>query len=154
MIEYREDRQALQDGEDLDGNNFPEETEEESIFLCPFCKGSMVLVDDERDVPEYVCQNCGAYYGEFLHTGRVFHYTPLHLRVGRAIIVRSDMGEVQSISSISVELSHEFGGDYRPEEIAEAILYLEKNGVLKMSGEEVQASALSAERDNRPKGGD
>jgi|GEM_PF-3411881 len=142
-----EDRYVLQDGEDLS-----ERTND--IFICPFCKGSMVLVDDERDIPEYVCQKCGAYYGEFLHTGRVFHYTPLHLRVGRAIIVRSDMGEVQSISSISVELSHEFGGDYRPEEVAKAILYLEKNGVLKVIEDKVRVNEPSAERNNRAERGD
>lgn len=153
MIEYSDNGQVFRGGEDLDGNNFTEEADEQPIFLCPFCKGPMVLVDGERDVPEYVCQSCGAYYGEFLHTGRVFHYTPLHLRVGRAIIVRSDMGEVPSISAISVELSHEFGGDYRPEEIAEAILYLEKNGVLKISGEEVQVRDLSEVGDNRSEGG-
>ncbi len=100
-------------------------------FLCPFCKkGTMVPTDEERDVPTHVCPVCGAYHGEFLHTGKIFYYTPLHLRVGRAIMARSGMGEEQSISSLSVELSHEFGIECTAEEIAEAIMYLENNGIL------------------------
>ncbi len=105
-----------------------------SGFLCPFCKkGIMVPADEEKDVPTYVCPVCGAYHGEFLHTRRVFYYTPLHLRVGRAIIARGGLGEAQSISSLSVELSHEFGAECSAEEVAEAIIYLEGKGVLEVS---------------------
>ncbi len=104
------------------------------VFLCPFCReGTMVPSDEDRDIPTYVCPVCGAYYGEFLHTEKAFYYTPLQLQVGRAIMARTDMGDSQSISSLSVELSHEIG-DCRAEEVAEAILYLEKEGILTSDG--------------------
>ena len=114
--------------------------DEAPVFLCPFCsEGIMVPADEERDEPTYVCPACGAYHGEFLHTGVVFYYTPLHLRVGRAIIARGGLGKPHSISSLSVELSHEFG-DWSAAEIAEAILYLEKNGILRVEGGQVVAA--------------
>lgn len=116
-------------------------------FLCPFCKkGTMVPVDEERDVPTYVCLVCGAYHGEFLHTGKVFYYTPLHLRVGQAIIARDGMGGRHSISSLSVELSHVFSIECTAEEVAGAILYLERNGVISTSDGHVSATVESNSR--------
>lgn len=110
-------------------------------FLCPFCRtGTMVPADKESDVPAYVCPVCGSYHGEFLHTGKIFYYTPLHLRVGRAIIARSGLGGPRSIPSLSVELSHEMGGDTSAEDVAQAIVYLEKNGVLEVRNGRIYAA--------------
>jgi len=110
-------------------------------FLCPFCrKGTMVPADEEEDVPKYVCPVCGAYHGEFLHTERIFYYTSAHLRVGRAIIARAGLGKPHSLSALAVELSHEFSEEWAPEGIAEAILYLEKNGILRVTDGQVRVA--------------
>ena len=135
-------------GEEYGIQGIYEATREDEVpaFLCPFCsEGIMVPADEERDVPTYVCPACGAYHGEFLHTGAVFYYTPLHLRVGRAIIARGGLGKPHSISALSVELSHEFG-EWSAGEIAEAILYLEKNGILRVQEGQVVVADESGTR--------
>lgn len=121
-----------------------EENADTLILRCRMCgRGTMKPIDASSEHPLYVCSVCGAYYGEFLKTGKVIFYNTLHLKIGRIIsteiklknnfrvsVKKMKEGMVEEgISEIAKSLTVDLEG-YGYQEVLDALYYLLEEGVI------------------------
>lgn len=127
---------------------------EEIVPICKICGvGRMNLLESSMEVPVFVCSQCGAYFGEFLKTGKVIYYNTLHMKIGRIILTevkikgsfrvsikKMEEGMLEEgISEIAKSLEVDLGG-YSYQEILDALYYLVEEGVINYTIEDMENS--------------
>ncbi len=105
--------------------------------ICEFCKHPMELVDPDRAM--YVCAECGAYFGDFMHKGVMAYYTTGHLRVGQYIqnkmkdgrlrLKVSPLGCETELDDLARDIARELSIGW--EEARERLTYLIEGGILR-----------------------
>jgi len=125
---------------------------EVNLMRCKLCgKGVMVVVDTSAEYPLYRCTNCGAYYGEFLKTGKITFYNTLHLKIGRIISTETKLKKYyrisikkreggmfeEGISEIAKSITVDLEG-YELSEIMDALYYMIEEGILSYKIEDME----------------